>query len=147
MSHEAERTPLERAKLGDFPSRTYEKLRYVDTDRQGYINNAVFASLLETGRVEVLYDPDAPLAAPDCSFVIAQLTLDFRPELNWPGRVDIGTRVASIGRSSLTLEQGLFQDGRCAATATTVIVHVNGGTRRSQPLQDTAIRALESLHQ
>jgi acyl-CoA thioester hydrolase len=145
MTRDAEYTPLEKTRLEDFPSRTFDKLRYVDTDRQGHVNNAVFASMLETGRTEILYNPGAPLAAPGCSFVIARLTLDFRSQLTWPGRVDIGTRVASVGRSSITLEQGLFQEGVCAATATTVIVHVNDTTRRSEPLHGPATSALELL--
>ncbi len=33
----------------------------------------------------------------------------FRREVHWPGEVHVGTRVKRIGRSSLTLEQGLFQ--------------------------------------
>ena len=41
--------------------RTHEKLRYADTDRQGHVNNAVFATMLETGRVELLYSLDKPL--------------------------------------------------------------------------------------
>jgi acyl-CoA thioester hydrolase len=56
--------------------------------------------------------------------------------------VDIGTRVASVGMSSITLEQALFQGGICAATARTVIVQVNDGSRRSQPFTDAAVRRL-----
>ena len=48
--------------IDDFPLRTYEERRYVDTDRPGHVNNAAFASMLETGRVELRYDPDRPLA-------------------------------------------------------------------------------------
>ena len=65
-----ETTPLEQTSIDDFALRTYEKLRYVDTDRQGHVNNAVFASMLETGRVELLYNPDRSLADPEGSFVI-----------------------------------------------------------------------------
>jgi hypothetical protein len=39
-------------KLTDYAFQAYDKLRYGDTDRQGHINNAVFTTLLETGRVE-----------------------------------------------------------------------------------------------
>lgn len=35
--------------LEDFPLRTYDKIRYADTDQQGHVNNAVFATFLETG--------------------------------------------------------------------------------------------------
>lgn len=131
--------------LADYPVRTHDKLRYADTDRQGHVNNAVFATLLETGRVEVLYAADGPLHEEACSFVIASLHLDFHAELTWPGQVDIGTRVASTGRSSVTLEQALFQDGRCAATGRTVIVQVNDGSRRAQALGAAAVRRLASL--
>jgi|GEM_PF-219143 len=132
-------------KLDQFPLKTYEKLRYADTDRQGHVNNAVFSSMLETGRVEVLYDPGKPLASADCSFVIASLTLNFRSEITWPGQVEIGTRVSNIGRSSVNLEQALFQNDCCVATANTVIVQMNNATRLSQPFSETAAAQLASL--
>lgn len=128
--------------LDYFPIKTFEKVRYADTDRQGHVNNAVFSTLLETGRVEILYDPQQPLASTNCSFVIVSLTLNFHAEITWPGRVEIGTRVSVIGRSSVTLEQALFQDERCVATANTIIVHMNDTTKRSQPLGDAAVTYL-----
>ena len=131
--------------LDQFPVKTYEKLRYADTDRQGHVNNAVFATMLETGRVEILYDPDKPLASPNCAFVIVNLTLDFRSEISWPGRVNVGTRVSKVGRSSVTFEQALFQEGRIAATAKTVVVQMNEVTRRSEPLSKAAVERLSSL--
>ena len=124
---------------------TFEKLRYADTDRQGHVNNAVFATMLETGRVELLYNPDDPLHSDDCAFVIASLQLDFLAEITWPGNVDIGTRVATVGRSSVTIEQGLFQNGLCTATARTVVVQVNERNRRSQPLSDTTAQRFSEL--
>ncbi|HEY8102457.1 MAG TPA: thioesterase family protein [Burkholderiaceae bacterium] len=131
--------------LNHFPLKTYEKLRYADTDRQGHVNNAVFATMLETGRVELFYNRNNPLASANCAFVVASLTLNFLSEINWPGRVDIGTRVASVGRSSVTVEQALFQDGRCVATGQTVVVQMNEATRRSHPLGDDALAYLSGL--
>ena len=131
------------ARLEDFPLRTFDKLRYGDTDRQGHVNNAVFATLLETGRVEMVYDAQRPLIDPGCAFVIARLELDFIDEMLWPGRVDIGTRVKSIGRSSLTVEQALFQNNRLVAWAETVLVQVDETTRKSQALSEGAIEQLK----
>ncbi|MBN9697933.1 MAG: acyl-CoA thioesterase [Zoogloea sp.] len=131
--------------LADYPLRTYEKLRYADTDRQGHVNNAVFSTLLETGRVELLYQPGAPLHAEGCAFVIASLHLDFQGEITWPGQVDIGTRVSSVGKSSLSLEQVLFQHDRCVATAKTVIVQMDETSRRAHPLNDGARHRLTEL--
>ena len=95
--------------LNQFPIKTSDKIRYADTDRQGHVNNAVFSQMLETGRVEFLYNPEDPLACENCSFVIVSLTLNFHAEITWPGNVDIGARVAKIGRGSITIEQGLFR--------------------------------------
>lgn len=131
--------------LDAYPARTTDKVRYADTDRQGHVNNAVFASFLETGRVEVLYAASGSLHDVGASFVIARLAVDFRAELVWPGDVTIGTRVARVGTSSVTLDQGLFQEGRCAATAQTVIVHVDDATKKSKPLSAAAVARLESL--
>lgn len=131
--------------LAEFPLQAHEKLRYADTDRQGHVNNAVFATMLETGRVELLLASGEPLCEPGCAFVIASLQVDFRGEILWPGRVEIGTRVAAVGRSSVTLEQALFQGESCVATARSVIVHVNEASRRSQPLGPDALRRLAAL--
>lgn len=131
--------------LSDFPSRTYDKVRYADTDRQGHVNNASFATFCETGRVEILFNPDRPLYPPGTAFVIARLVLDFRAEIRWPGTVDIGTRVERIGRSSFTLSQALFQAGRLVATAETVIVLMDDETRRSAPLPPATVDALRAL--
>jgi acyl-CoA thioester hydrolase len=122
--------------LEDFPFQTFDKVRYVDTDRQGHVNNAAFSTFLETGRVEFLYNAQHPLLVENAAFVIASLNLNFVSEVNWPGKVDIGTGVTKVGNSSIRLQQALFQNGRLVATAETVIVQMNEQTRKSHPLSD-----------
>lgn len=132
-------------RLEDFPFRTSDKLRYGDTDRQGHVNNAVFATFLETGRVELLYSAAGGLAEPGSAFVVARVVIDFKAEVNWPGEVRIGSRVAKIGRSSVVIEQGVFQDGHCVATGETVAVLMDETTRRSKPLPPALIEKLTAL--
>jgi acyl-CoA thioester hydrolase len=129
----------------DYPRHSQDKLRYGDTDRLGHVNNAAFSTFLETGRVELLHDPAAPLNAPGCSFVIVRLEIDYVAEILWPGAVDIATRVGSVGRSSMRLEQALFQDGRLVATAASVVVHFDLAARKSRPLPGPSVAALEAL--
>jgi len=137
--------PAARAtRLEDYALRSHDKLRYGDTDRQGHVNNAVFSTFLETGRVEMVHDASGAFTQADCSFVIAHLSLDFISEMLWPGRVDIGTRVQAVGRSSLTLEQALFQDGKLVAQARTVMVQVNNATRRSQALSPAQVAQVQN---
>lgn len=136
---------LKTVKYEDYPLRTYDKVRYSDTDRQGHVNNAVFACFLETGRVELLYDPVRPLSAAGCSFVIVSLSMNLISELRWPGTAEIGTGVVKIGNSSISMVQGLYQNGKLVATAETVIVHTSAETKRSSPLSEEARGVLSSL--
>jgi acyl-CoA thioester hydrolase len=119
-------------RLEDFVGRAYDKLRYGDTDRQGHVNNAVFATFMETGRVELIYNPADPLLEEGFSFVLAKLDIDYIAEVLWPGTVEIGTRVTRVGRSSVTMQQAVFQAGRLCASAETVVVHFDETTRKSQ---------------
>lgn len=131
--------------LADFPAHSHDKLRYGDTDRQGHVNNAVFATLLETGRIEVLRDAADAVSEPGREWVIARLTLDFLGEIRWPGRVDIGTRLQRVGRTSVGMDQALFQDGRIVARAEAVIVQMDVATRRSTPLTDASRERFAAL--
>lgn len=131
--------------LDAYPARAFDKLRYGDTDRQGHVNNAVFATFFETGRVELLLAADRPLVGPGTSLVLARLEVDLVAEILWPGTVDIGSAVARLGRSSIALEQALFQNGRFCARATSVVVLVDDATRRSTPLPAETVAALQAF--
>ncbi|WP_349360572.1 thioesterase family protein [Stappia sp.] len=138
-------TPLPDDRLEAYPAVSTDKLRYADTDAQGHVNNAVFSTFLETGRVEIFRSGEGIIADPGCAFVIARLELDFLKEITCPGTVEIGTRVERIGRSSMTLAQGVFQDGVQAARARSVIVQMDEATRKSRALSRHAVAHLTRL--
>lgn len=121
--------------LKTFKHITMEKLRYRDTDRQGHINNSVFATFLETARTELLY-VTLGYNMEEISFVIANLNINFIGEIIWPGDVYIGTTVEKIGNSSFTLYQAIFQDERVVSTATSVIVQVDLETKKGKPMTE-----------
>jgi acyl-CoA thioester hydrolase len=116
---------------------TRDTLRYGDTDRQGHINNAVYATFCESGRVAFLYDETICPVQPGANFVIVRLELDYRAELYYPGAVDIGTRVLAIGTRSFRIGQAVFKEAVCAATAECVMVLMDDTTRKAVPLSDT----------
>jgi len=130
--------------LADFPIRTRDKLRYGDTDRQGHVNNAVFATFFETARVDMLMAGDVELMGEHGAFVLARLVIDFVAEINWPGEVEIGTRIVALGRSSLRLEHAVFDEGACAARGESVVVLTDTRTRRSQPFSPEARAWIEA---
>jgi acyl-CoA thioester hydrolase len=119
---------------GSYAIWTYDKLRYGDTDKQGHVNNAVFATFCESGRVMFLFDDKLNLAGPGSIFAVVRLEIDYRAELFYPGRVDIGTRVLGIGRTSFRLGQGVFNADTCAATSESVLVLMDETTHKAKPL-------------
>lgn len=131
--------------IKDFPHLCDAQLRYSDTDRQGHINNAVYMSMLEIARVEILYNADDPLLPDGCDFVLARVEMDFVAEMTWPGKAEIATGIIQLGRSSIQFVQGIFKDGQLCARARSVSVMTDNSTRRSTPLPDASRAVLERL--
>ena len=128
-------TTTERS-LNDYPHVRTENVRYGDTDRQGHVNNAVFSTFFECSRTDILYDPRRNLITADREFVIVKFEVEYLAELGWPGTVEIATRVARLGRSSIVCEQAIFQNGVCAAASSNVMVMIDVETRKSAALPD-----------
>jgi acyl-CoA thioester hydrolase len=117
----------------DFPHRAVQTIRFSDLDRQNHVNNAVFATFFESGRVVILYNEEYGLISPEASFVLAHLSIDFLGEISWPGEVEIGTAIDTVGNSSLRVRQALFVSGACVATAENTLVRVDKETHRPFP--------------
>src|ERR1043166_7582826 len=77
--------------LEEFPGRTHDIIRFGALDPQGHVNNTVFATFFETGRVAFLREPGNALSPPGTTSVLARLDISFLKELHWPGAVEIGT--------------------------------------------------------
>lgn len=120
-------------KYEDYPLKTYDKIRFRDTDKQGHVNNAMFSTFFETGRTEMLY-LNKKLTSEGCMFVLANNNMTLRGEIFWPGTVEIGTCVQKVGNSSIHVFQSLYQNNELVATAETVIVQINQADRKSSPL-------------
>lgn len=129
--------------LSEFPLQAYDKIRYGDTDRQGHVNNAKFATFFETGRVEILYSQEDVILDENSSFVAASVKITFLREITWPGTVEVGTGIVRIGNSSIHLYQQLYQNGRCVAEAESVSVQISDKTGKSHPLTQEAKTTLE----
>src|SRR5690349_20256263 len=86
--------------LGDFPHRVSDVIRYGDLDPQGHVNNAVFATYFESGRVAMFRNEDLGIGVDNATFVLVRQEIDFLRELRWPGEVVIGTALAGLGRTS-----------------------------------------------
>jgi acyl-CoA thioester hydrolase len=132
-------------RLEQFPGRTGDIIRFGDLDPQGHVNNTVFATFFETGRVMLLREPGNLLNPPGVTSVLARLDINFLREMHWPGSVEIGTGVERIGRSSYTFLQTIFHEGACAATGIATMVMIDAATRKARPLPEDVVARLEQL--
>jgi acyl-CoA thioester hydrolase len=142
---EGDAAPPDLTDRASFKTWTSDKLRFNDTDMLGHVNNAVFATACETGRVTFLYDPEHPMAPEGTDFVVVRLVIDFRREMRYPGIIEIGTRILRVGRSSILMGQGIFKDGECVATAEGTCVLIDRARRKAVALPPELCERLAAL--
>jgi acyl-CoA thioester hydrolase len=120
-------------------------LRYGDLDINRHVNNSVFATLCESGRVNLFRTQFGEDESGDGFFVIARLLIEFKAELHYPGRVRTGTWVRHVGRTSIGLAQ-VIEGGRgLAATSEAVCVFMSRATGRPAPFSDERRRLATEL--
>lgn len=120
----------------DFPFWTEEKLRIQDTDLNGHVNNASIAALCEAGRGEIISAVAGIPRERALGSALRRVIIEYLAEVHYPGTVRIGSAIAKVGNSSITIAQSLFENGRCFATAESVIVFTDRTTRRPAPMPE-----------
>ena len=134
--------PLQRAtplRLEDFPYRLTDNVRFADLDPNGHVNNAVYATYFETGRVTLVKDRSHGLMPAGLAWVLVRLDIHFRTELRWPGTIEMGLGVTKFGRTSVIFDQVVFSQGECVASAQAVTVLIDEASRKPTPLTDEII--------
>ncbi len=127
-------------RLEDFPYRLSDNVRFADLDPNGHVNNAVYATYFETGRVTLVKDRGNGLMPEGLGWIMVRLDTHFRAELHWPGQIELGLGVVKFGRTSVTFEQVVFSEGKCVASAQAVTVLIDEATRKPAPLTEEIIR-------
>ena len=115
---------------------TEEKLRNNDTDQQGHVNNAVISTLFEAGRIDVLSAPEIAAIRKVTQIVVVKTLINFRKELFFPGKVQIGSRISRVGRTSLDFDQVVYAANGEVSTAETTCVLLDRATRKPIPVPD-----------
>jgi acyl-CoA thioester hydrolase len=127
-------------RLEDFPYRLSDNVRFADLDPNQHVNNAVYATYFETGRVTLMKDRSFGLMPEGLAWMMVRLDMHFRAELRWPGTIEMGLGVARFGRTSVTFDQVVFWEGRCVASAQSVSVLIDENTRKPIPLTEEILR-------
>lgn len=116
---------------------TTHKLRFSDTDAAGHVNNAIYATMAEAGRTDLMVAAGMYKSAEKFAMVIVRLELDFKREMTWPGDVLIETAVSRIGGKSIHMRQVIASDGIDRAECVSVLAAIDRETRRAIPLDET----------
>jgi acyl-CoA thioester hydrolase len=129
--------------LEDFPYRLTDNVRFADLDPNNHVNNAIYATYFETGRVTLMKDSARGLMPEGYAWIMVRLDIHFRAELRWPGTIELGLGVSKFGRTSVSFDQVVFSAGQCVASARSVSVLLDEAKRKPTPLTDEIIRNFE----
>jgi acyl-CoA thioester hydrolase len=130
-------------RLEDFPYRLTDNVRFADLDANQHVNNAVYATYFETGRVTLMKDRSLGMMPDGLAWIMVRLDIHFRAELRWPGVIELGLGVSKLGRTSVTFDQVVFSQGRCVASARSITVLIDELTRKPTPLTPEIIANLQ----
>ena len=139
----AEARPDLTPRLEDFPYRLIDNVRFGDLDPNQHVNNAVYATYFETGRVTLMKDRGYGVMPPGFAWVMVRLDMHFRAELRWPNIIELGLGVSKFGRTSVTFDQVVFSQGKCIASAVSTTVLLDEQTRKPTPLTVEIIRSFQ----
>ncbi len=88
----------------------------------GHVNNAVYASYFENGRVAFFRENFEVNGATDFPFILARLEIDYRRPVMIGDELVLGLRVAAMGTTSFSFEYRLTANGAVAAEGRSVQV-------------------------
>ena len=120
-------------------SRVHEtrlQTRWTDFDALGHITHAAYPVYLDEARDAVLTATVGPFS--EFAWVIAHVSIDYKREIVQGAReVVVRSRIAGVGRTSLTFEQEVLgPDGEIAAACTSVLVAWDPDARATRAIED-----------
>jgi acyl-CoA thioester hydrolase len=108
-----------------------------DLDAFGHVNNAVYLTYVENGRVDYFRAVLGIERPEDLHNIMASVTLNYRSPVSYGESVHVGVRTERIGDKSLTLYYELrADDDRLVADATTVQVAFDYAEGRAVPVPE-----------
>ncbi|WDZ95658.1 thioesterase family protein [Herbaspirillum sp. WKF16] len=145
MSENSKPTPGRRA---DYPHFHRIQTRWMDNDVYGHVNNVVYYSWFDTAVNHYLVAGGAlDIERSPVIGLVIETRCNYFASIAFPEQVEVGVRVAHMGRSSVRYEIGIFKDGEDAAAAQGHFVHVYVDRESRRPVEvPAAMRAsLEAI--
>ena len=132
----------------DYRHRTSVQVRFRDIDAFGHVNNAVVSSYVEQARITYLRDVLGlnPVGPTDrMPLILAMIRVDYLSPILLEDRIDVGSRVDWVGRTSIGMSHHLLAEGgRGLARSSSVLVTYDYEQARPMPVPDAWRAALEA---
>ncbi len=125
-----------------------------DTDAMGHVNNAVYLTYCEMGRIhywtDVTGEPIALGSVGAESLILAEARITYRAPAFHGEVVTVESRASRIGRSSFTLEHRLLaavpgRTPRLVAVSESIVVRYDYASGRPVPLSPAHVAAIEAF--
>lgn len=116
------------------------RVRYSEIDGQGVVFNAHYLTYFDTTITEYFralgYDQYADSRKTGIDFHVVKSLIEYKAPVLFDWELDVGSRVARIGNSSLTFELAIFRNGGSDALVSGEIVWVytDQNTHRPVPI-------------
>ena len=132
----------------DFRAWRQVTTRWADNDAYGHVNNTVYYEWFDTAVNSWLVEQDMlDIAEGDPIGLVVETRCSYFAPLAFPQPVDVGLKVAALGRSSVRYRIGIFASGAPTAAAHGEFVHVvvDRSTRRPVEIPADWRRKLEAI--
>ena len=111
--------------------------RWRDLDAFGHVNNAVFATYIETARGTLFKKWNLPYDGKGKSLTVAAITINYHKQLKHPTNIVVGQSISRIGNTSFDVNSALFDEQNTLkpiATSKVVIVCFDFDNQKSLPV-------------
>lgn len=111
--------------------------RFGDVDGLRHINNCMLPVWFELGREPVFrfFHPDLDLE--HWQLIMAKITVEYLSQMRLGSEVEIRTFVKKVGRSSVTIYQEAWQDGKIGTKGESIIVYYDFENFKSLAIPDS----------
>lgn len=126
-------------------------VQWGDQDMFGHVNNTIYFRWFESARVEYLerigmsaMSRREMVLGP----ILASVTCNFRRQVTFPDTVRIGTRVSRIGKTSMTIDHGIWStagQGALVADGTSTVVVFDYQSQRPTRVPDEIRQRIEAI--
>jgi acyl-CoA thioester hydrolase len=113
------------------------RVRFSETDRQGIVHNAVYLNYFGIALTELFrelpWGRDEAAAKYDTQMHVVQATISYKSPAQIDQELDVGARIAKLGRTSMTMVFQIFAAGEDTLIAEGEQVWVNTGIASHKP--------------